>query len=188
MTFTTPHSSICGTSFTNTRVPESLPEEQTHFGMNEAQVTGQESTETKPKRNVPTNELLGLETSPCGTSSDSLQNTSTWLRAESAIRKPGQTLSSDKDYQCRYCSKEFTHHGKLTKHLRTHKRRTPFQSTQCSKAFSRQGSLIVHLRTHTGEKPYQCTQCSKAFSTKGTLSTHLHIYTTDPGNNDFKTS
>lgn len=86
------------------------------------------------------------------------------------------TVSKSRPYRCVYCSKGFTVHCNLVKHIRIHTGEKPFACQDCGKAFANPSNLTRHLRTHTGERPYKCSLCSCTFRSSSNLKIHMNSH------------
>ena len=86
------------------------------------------------------------------------------------------TMSKSHPYKCVYCSKGFTVHCNLVKHIRIHTGEKPFACKDCGKAFANPSNLTRHLRTHTGERPYKCNMCHCTFRSSSNLKIHMNIH------------
>lgn len=87
-------------------------------------------------------------------------------------------------YKCRDCSKSYSTHSGLTKHMQFHCTASPnnqapksFKCQFCDKTYTSLGALKMHIRTHT--KPCKCHLCGKAFSRPWLLQGHIRTHTGD---------
>ncbi|KAJ8951469.1 hypothetical protein NQ318_000163, partial [Aromia moschata] len=71
------------------------------------------------------------------------------------------TKCRPKDCICPVCEKSFYPRYKLTTHLRSHKKNTPYECPECSKKFAFAENLRKHALTHKGVKPFICQVCEK---------------------------
>lgn len=94
------------------------------------------------------------------------------------VRSKGATKESEtkqKEFQCKYCWRQFDYSQRLKNHMRIHTSQQPYQCSVCKKFYNTQTSFTLHMRLHTGEKPYKCTEtkCEMRFRLKGELDRHL---------------
>ena len=75
-----------------------------------------------------------------------------------------RTHTGERAVKCLQCSKSFSQHASLQKHLKTCTKEKPFPCNICLKSFSQKKNLKVHIRVHSGEKLYVCCHCHKYFS------------------------
>lgn len=87
-------------------------------------------------------------------------------------------------YKCAACSKSYSTHSGLTKHMQFHCTASPnnqapksFKCQYCEKTYTSLGALKMHIRTHT--KPCKCHLCGKAFSRPWLLQGHIRTHTGD---------
>lgn len=66
--------------------------------------------------------------------------------------------------------------GKIIRHFITHTSDKQFSCEFCSKQFRQKSGLTAHRRIHTKEKPYQCKICSKRFRFVSNRSRHTKIH------------
>lgn len=85
-------------------------------------------------------------------------------------------------YQCRDCSKSYSTHSGLSKHLQFHcpavegnQAKKHFSCKNCDKVYTSLGALKMHIRTHT--LPCKCDICGKAFSRPWLLQGHIRTHT-----------
>merc|ERR1712224_976141 len=86
--------------------------------------------------------------------------------------KKKKSSGSDKQWNCKFCTKCFTSKSKLKTHIKYHNRKKSNKCEICSKCFTTVGNLKMHNRVHSGEKPYTCEVCSKSFSQSSHLKNH----------------
>ncbi|KAF7640521.1 hypothetical protein Mgra_00000344 [Meloidogyne graminicola] len=109
-------------------------------------------------------------------------NTEELLPEVSARSIANQTLNNG-HFQCEICSKTFSAHYNLTRHMPVHTGARPFQCKAsikkiiCGKAFRQASTLCRHKIIHTEEKPHRCKVCGKCFNRSSTLNTHSRIHT-----------
>uniref|UniRef100_A0A914M554 C2H2-type domain-containing protein n=2 Tax=Meloidogyne TaxID=189290 RepID=A0A914M554_MELIC len=99
------------------------------------------------------------------------------LPEELAHNRPNQTPSVSGQFRCEICSKTFSAHYNLTRHMPVHTGARPFQCKICGKAFRQASTLCRHKIIHTEEKPHRCKVCGKCFNRSSTLNTHSRIHT-----------
>ncbi|KAL7072695.1 hypothetical protein ACQ4LE_008157 [Meloidogyne hapla] len=91
--------------------------------------------------------------------------------------RSNQTSSVSGQFRCEICSKIFSAHYNLTRHMPVHTGARPFQCKICGKAFRQASTLCRHKIIHTEEKPHRCKVCGKCFNRSSTLNTHSRIHT-----------
>ena len=69
--------------------------------------------------------------------------------------------STDDNFSCAICSKNFVKKQELKDHLSRHFGLNLSLCPICGKQFSHASNLSRHIRIHTGIKPYKCKQCGK---------------------------
>lgn len=87
-------------------------------------------------------------------------------------------------YKCADCSKSYSTHSGLSKHMQFHCTASPnnqapksFSCQFCPKTYTSLGALKMHIRTHT--KPCKCSICGKSFSRPWLLQGHIRTHTGD---------
>jgi uncharacterized Zn-finger protein len=83
-------------------------------------------------------------------------------------KKDSTSKTTHKSVSCDICKKEFSQHGYLVRHRKSHAEQKPLRCDVCEKEFSEKGSLVTHQRTHTGENPLKCNVCGKEFAQRNT--------------------
>ncbi|KAJ8981611.1 hypothetical protein NQ317_011893 [Molorchus minor] len=81
------------------------------------------------------------------------------------------------DCRCPICDKPFYPRYRLTIHLKSHRRNTPYECPKCSKMFVFAEDLRKHVLTHKGVKPFVCSICKKGFLRKRSLDEHMNFHT-----------
>ena len=94
-----------------------------------------------------------------------------------ALKLQTKTLTKEKPFKCKQCSKEFSTSSGLFYHKIIHSQKTPYQCKFCPKAFGRKYSLNRHMQIHTRERPHKCKYCSKTFTQSHHLRCHLRNHT-----------
>eukprot|EP00057_Strongylocentrotus_purpuratus_P016601 XP_011671075.1 PREDICTED: zinc finger protein OZF-like [Strongylocentrotus purpuratus] len=118
---------------------------------------------------------------------DEMINQSSQLCATGSDQNdPNCSLTEEKRFLCRVCSKGFYIKSRLSRHMESHGRekapsKKPHQCMVCDLRFSRVDEFSRHIRSHTGsypgEMPYKCSFCQKSLSTSGHLSRHMRSHT-----------
>ena len=82
-------------------------------------------------------------------------------------------------YLCHLCSRTFTIHSSLVRHMRLHSGDRPYSCHMCGKGFITKTHLDRHKKSHTGEKPFRCKLCSKRYKTSTDLKYHIRTHSAD---------
>ncbi|XP_031634401.1 zinc finger protein OZF-like [Contarinia nasturtii] len=81
-----------------------------------------------------------------------------------------------KKHKCHLCNYASSNKPNVTRHIRTHTGKTPFECEICAKTFSDKSNLNRHQKIHGGIKPFACHVCSSAFVTKQNLNKHFRTH------------
>ena len=85
----------------------------------------------------------------------------------------------EKPYECGICSKAFSHHGNIKRHLRIHTQEKLYKCITCAQSFTQSSSLKRHLKIHTRDNPYGCDTCDKSFTQDSNLRTQKVVHTAE---------
>ncbi len=133
------------------------------------------STNSSLSENLPSNYSVFRDLS-----SMSLEQKQQQQHQKSKPEKLSTTKSAH--YQCPDCSKSYSTHSGLSKHLQFHcpavegnQAKKNFSCKLCDKVYTSLGALKMHIRTHT--LPCKCDICHKAFSRPWLLQGHIRTHT-----------
>jgi len=80
--------------------------------------------------------------------------------------------TSDGEFPCLECGKEFKGMTNYKLHLLTHTQLRPYSCELCKKTFNHPTNLRAHKAIHKEKRDFICKQCGAGFTTKGNLQRH----------------
>lgn len=82
-----------------------------------------------------------------------------------------------KNYDCQLCTKKYTNHGNLDRHVRVfHNKERAYVCDICGKGFSQSTILRQHYTVHVDERNFECEICHKTYKTLDYLNLHKETH------------